>query len=140
VIRPRVLAIGITILTAFACEKPFTPPPPAPVPPPPPTEPRLTLQLATPHDDDGAIVLEIHGLYAREPRNLVTANWMLADGLDSMTVRVVVIGEITGGQLLDFGFPEGAAPAAYSARVTEAADRQGIPRANVLDYRLTITQ
>lgn len=137
---PRLLAL---VLLAAGCSEgtplgsPVTPPSP---PPPPAAAGVLSVRLATPHADDGALLLELRGPAVREP-TAAQAGWQLfAEQARPDTLRIIVAGDVGDGALMTFRVPDGQDATTYSAVVLEVADRRNAVRSTLTGYGLTITR
>jgi hypothetical protein len=123
------LASAVT-LAAVACnhEKAVAPPVVTPG--------NLTVTLATPNRDDGAVMFELRGPNIGA---LASANdaWKVYADTAAGLIRVVVAGNIGAGGLLAFSVPDLAAVASYTATVVDVADRENRTR-ELGGYSLTI--
>lgn len=99
----------------------------------------LVLRLATPHADDGALVLTVTGpeIGAVKPAaaGLIVHSRPAGNG-----VKVAVFGDVAAGPVLRLTVPDVDRVSQYAATVTEAADRANAVRAGVAEYRLTVSR
>lgn len=138
--RLRLIALaGIAILGAISCGKntPVSPPPPPP-PPPPGTAGVLTVSLATPNTDDGALLLEVKGPSIRGVAAKTAALQVFADTMSTTTVRTVVAGSLSSGGLFTFQVPDVNAATSYTVTIVDIADRQNRLRSGANGYVLTV--
>jgi hypothetical protein len=98
----------------------------------------LTLRLATPHADDGAMIFEVSGppidsvIVANASLRLFTRR----EG--GSTVSGAVVGALTGGAVVTLHVPDVGAASGYTARILEVADRQNGLRTSLTGYALTV--
>lgn len=102
----------------------------------------LTISLATPNSDDGAIVVRVTASDSRE----VTGITVLCGGCQIFTeqpsateVRAVVTGNLVAGPLVRVGVSDTKSPDAYSAQVQQVASRTYQVR-SASGYSLTVGQ
>ena len=136
---------GLVLAAAISCGKgtpvsPQPPPPPPVVPPPPPpgTAGALTVSLATPNTDDGALLLEVKGPSIRGVTTKSAALQVYADTMSTTTVRTVVAGNLSSGGLFTFQVPDVNAAGSYTVTIVDIADRQNRLRSGANGYVLTI--
>ena len=117
----------------------------APTQPPPvqPTAPvavpgTLTVHLATPNTDDGAILLEITGLAPAAEITSPVQGALVHTRANGTSARVAVFGSLGAGALVRFSVPDVNAVQQYGAHVIEASDQGSALRASVTGYKLTI--
>ena len=129
------VAIGLCVLlsTSVSCgddDKGSTGPP-DPVPG------TLTLSLATPYGDDGAVLLRLEG-----PD--MTQVGLAAPGLylrfleDQGGVTAVFVGDVSAGDMLTFDVPDVNRVDSYGATMLQAADRSNAVRGSLAEYTLTV--
>jgi len=98
----------------------------------------LRLTLTTPHDDDGAMTLEVSG----PPIDSATADHaslrLFTRRVDGSTIVGAVVGALTNGAVVTLYVPDAGAAGRYTARVHEVADRQNALRASLAGYALTV--
>ena len=98
----------------------------------------LSLRLATPHADDGAMLFAVSG----PPIDSATAGnaslQLFTRRVGSATMVGVVVGELANGAVVTLQVPDVGAAAGYSARVLEIADRQDALRASLTGYTLAV--
>ena len=114
-----------------------------PPPPPQPTAPvavpgTLTVRLATPNADDGAIVFEITGPSPATDVAAAAQGAFVHARANGNTSRVAVFGALGAGALVRFSVPDVNAVQQYAAQVIEVSDRGSALRASVAPYQLTI--
>jgi hypothetical protein len=102
-----------------------------------PTPGFLTVALATPNADDGAILLTLGG---PDMTQIAATDGSLyfryAQGTG--TVVAVLVGDLQDGALLRFHVPDVGAAGSYSAAITQVADRGNALRASLAGYALTV--
>ena len=117
--------------------------PTQPTPPVQPTAPvavpgTLTIHLATPHADDGAILLEITGPAPAAEIMSPVQGALVHPRANGNSSRVAVFGALGAGALIRFSVPDVNAVQQYGAQVIEASDQGSALRASVTGYKLTI--
>jgi len=115
------------------------PPPPSGQPTAPVAVPgTLTVRLATPFTDDGAILLDITGP-APVTDIAAAAQGVVAHARSNgNATRVAVFGSLGAGALVRFSVPDINAVQQYAVQVAEASDRASVLRSSVTGYQLTI--
>lgn len=131
-------ALAAALGGALSCGRDVTPPivPPSLPPPPPPT---LVARLVTPNADDGALVVQLrgNGFSIGTPIAADSTTWLFAENVDSLTMRIVIAGDLKAGVLFTFGAAN-TMPGSYSATILAAADRQTTARDSLTGYSLTL--
>lgn len=97
----------------------------------------LVVSLATPHADDGAMLVRLTG---PEITNVTAADanlYLYAVGTGPLTV--VLVGDLAAGDLLELRVPDVGDVGAYSATVLEVAARSNDLRASLGGYALTVS-
>lgn len=97
----------------------------------------VTLELATTHADDGALVFAVTG----PPIDSATAanpSLRLFTRVDGSVLVGLVAGGVARGPLVVLHVPDVRLAAAYSARIVEVADRQSEVRASLTGYALSV--
>jgi hypothetical protein len=117
-----------------------TTPPPAPPVVPAPVPGALTVHLATPNADDGAILLQITGPAPAAEVTSAAQGVVVHARANGNTSRVAVFGSLGSGALLRFSVPDVNAAQQFSAQVVEASDRGSALRPSVTAYQLTIAR
>ena len=100
----------------------------------------LTVQLETPHLDDGALVLTLSG-----PGEITEVT---AAGADARAfareaggiTKVAVFGALAAGPVLRFAVPDVRKAGEYVATVVQVADRSNDLRPITADYRLKVAR
>jgi hypothetical protein len=138
--KPLALVAIICLAFTTCTEHPtaVVPPPPAP-PPPPPAGTTLSLVLASPNSDDGAIRLELRGPSLLAPAAGDSTLRVFTHPEGDSLLRVIVVGRIGTAPLLTVPTGGSQPPTAYSAAVMDVADTSGGMRASLQGYRLDIT-
>jgi hypothetical protein len=102
----------------------------------------LTISLATPNTDDGAIVVRVTASESKE----VTSIAVLCSGCQifkeqpsATEVRAVVTGNLAAGPLVRIGVSDTKSPDAYSAQIQQVASKTYQVRAPS-GYSLTVGQ
>jgi hypothetical protein len=121
------LALGISACDSDAGTEPATTGP-------------VTVSLATPHLDDGALMIIVKG--AGPPTITPVSNayqvyWRLAKAGET---RVIVVGDISAGPLFTATPPPGGSSSGITASVTEVATRMNDLRASTEGYALTLSR
>ena len=105
----------------------------------PPVPGTVTVSLATPNTDDGAVAVSMSGpgitsLTPASGTYLIYWRLVGAEQLDAL-----VFGNVTGGPLFSLAVADGRNPGRYSGSVTEVARRNDELRPNVTGYAVTVT-
>lgn len=100
----------------------------------------LTVSLATPAADDGAIVLSVSGPGAMSQFASVAPATQLFARRNGTSQRVLLVGDLNAGQLVRFHVPDVSAAAAYRATIVEVASRGNEVRASTASYSLTVAR
>lgn len=102
-----------------------------------PRQRTLHLRLATPNADDGAILFTVHGPPIDTALAANTGLRLFTRRADDSTLVGALVGGVAGGTLvtLDVGDASGAA---YTASVTQVADRHSDLRVSLDGYGLTV--
>jgi hypothetical protein len=136
--KRTLLLLSVLAAGAASCDPPLKP---IVVPPPPaPGTGRLVVRLETPHEDDGAILLEIRGRRTGPAHTTDTTLWLSGETVDSTLSRFLIAGDLSSGALFEIEVPDVTAVGIYSATITAAADRGSSVRSSLEGYRLTITR
>ena len=99
----------------------------------------LQVTLDTPHADDGALLFLVQGA----PVTTVSGGAGLtayAHPVDSLTTRVVVLGAIADGPLIQLQVPDVNAVARYTVQFEQAAARESYAQRTAEGYGLTIAK
>ena len=99
----------------------------------------LVVSLTTPNADDGAILFTISGAGISAPTAL-TSNLFFSRVASTSSLAAVVAGNIAAGQMLRFSVPDVGQASAYTANITEVADRNNALRASLSGYVLSISR
>lgn len=99
----------------------------------------LTLRLATPHADDGAVMFELSGPPIDSAMAVGASLRLFTRRASGSTIVGVAVGVVTNGSLVTLQVPDVGAAAGYTARVLEVADRQDALRASLTGYAITVT-
>jgi hypothetical protein len=140
--RIRVALTAAALAFSAACSAdggPMEPPPPAESPA---LEPGvLTLRLATPHADDGALLLTLvgPGPITEVAAAAGSAYVVHSRAVDGVT-RIAVFGAVAAGDLVRFTVPDVNRAASYSAALLELSDRASALRASTDGYALTVVR
>ncbi|HMU62610.1 MAG TPA: hypothetical protein PKA66_12570 [Gemmatimonadales bacterium] len=100
----------------------------------------VTVSLATPNVDDGALLIVVRGAgppSIQPVSNTYQVYWRLAKAGET---RVIVVGHITAGPLFTAGAGPGASAAEITASVEEVATRTNELRASTTGYILTLSR
>jgi len=102
----------------------------------PPTPGTLTIRLATPNQNDGAVVVVVSG----GPVNTVHAAgaFEVARQTDGAGTHVLVVGDLTEGPLVTIDIPDRSRANAYLATLEQVADRTTFALLDPASYHLTI--
>ncbi|KPK59517.1 MAG: hypothetical protein AMS21_09905 [Gemmatimonas sp. SG8_38_2] len=124
-----VIGLALGLVAGIACSDDETPAGP--------TAGTLSVTLATPNMDDGAILFEVTG------PDIVAVTVTVPElythvGRDGSTLTIVVVGDIASGLLVGFDVPDVGAVASYGATVLQVADRTNAPRGALSGYNLTV--
>jgi hypothetical protein len=100
----------------------------------------VTVSLATPNLDDGALMIIVKG--AGPPTITPVSGayqvyWRLAEAGET---RVIVVGDISAGPLFTATPPPGGSSSGISASVTEVATRANALRSSTAGYTLTVSR
>ena len=96
------------------------------------------MSLATPNNDDGALLLEVKGPSVRTLTASSSAVQVFADTTSTTAVRVVVAGNLTAGKLFSFQVQDTRQASAYTVAIVDIADRQNKLRNGNTGYSLVI--
>jgi hypothetical protein len=126
-----IVAMSAVLLTSAACDDD-----PAGIAP---LAGAVTLQLTTPHVDDGALLFDVTG----PPIDSVTAASsslsVFTRTVDDSVLVGLVAGGVVSGPLVVLHVRDISAAAAYSARIAEVADHESALRASLAGYTLSVT-
>lgn len=97
-----------------------------------------TVALVTPHTNDGAVFVTLHGpdiasVRSADPRYVVFTKTMSAQ-----EARVIVLGNVVAGPLLTLSFASPQVPSGYTGTIQEIATRGDSVLASTDGYRVTI--
>lgn len=106
-------------------------------PSPSPTELRLDLQ--TPHSDDGAVVIAVHGPDVSNMGPASPAYLAYTRSSALQETRVIVVGDLKAGPLLTLRIAPGHQLSDYSATIQQVATRTDALRGDLSGYGLTVT-
>jgi hypothetical protein len=98
----------------------------------------LTLVLATPNADDGALVFEVGGPPIDSATAASPSLRLFSHHAGGSTL--VGVGAVASGPLVTLHVPDIGAAAEYSARVLDVADRRDTLRASISGYSVTVTR
>lgn len=99
----------------------------------------LTVQLTTPTDSEGAVVLTVTG----PGLSAVSAAGSAASAhinVSGTTARIAVFGQIQNGPVARLAVPDTRAVSSYKASVTEVADRANALRSGLTGYTVKLTR
>ncbi len=125
-------ALGVIVAAAPACSDDTDSTGPAS------DEGPVTVSLTTPHVSEGALLVAVTGpglLEARPANSTYRVYWRLASASE---MRVLVLGNITGGPVFTVRVPDPRNASAYSGTVLQVAARNNELRASTHDYSLTV--
>ena len=98
----------------------------------------LTVYLTTPFPDDGAVLIELHGLPDESVAvSAIDASLLVHTARTADTLRIAAFGSITSGPLVRIGPLRGSAASLIGARVDDAASR-GNEQRELAGYVLTL--
>ena len=121
----------IAVLVLAACGGDSPPPTPEPV------AGDLTVSLATPNTQDGALLLRIVGqLEVKDVKPV--GNYRVSFHTAGPITRVVITGDLAGGDILKISVPDVGKAASYTAYVEQAASRTTYALLETGGYTLTI--
>jgi hypothetical protein len=141
--RRRCIAYGVaaviaTAIPVVACREQTAvslPPPPSGLVPP----PGLSLSLASPNTNDGAVFFELHGPAIKSAVVGNEGSRLFTELVSDTLMRAVVIGSFAGSSpLMAVTIGNGHSPGDYRANVIEVADQAGVLRSSVGTYSVTI--
>ncbi len=105
----------------------------------PPTPGTLTVTLATPRDDDGALLVTLHGPVAPTAITAHPGLRLFMGSAPATTTRLVLTGAISRGAILSLSVPDVAQASDFTGSVEEVASSSfeiGI----ATDYSLSVAQ
>ena len=102
-----------------------------------PTAGTLTVSLATPGSDDGAILFTVTGPDMTQVA-ATDASLYFRHTLDGASVTAVLVGDLAAGPILTFRVPDVAAVGSYSAAIEQVADRESELRTSLTGYGLAV--
>lgn len=103
-----------------------------------PLEGWLSLDLVTPNGDDGGIMLVIAGGVVDSVRSVHPH--VISRAESATATRVVIGGNIEGGQIAEVWVPDTRKVAQYSASAVEVASRISFSQRPVAGYTLTLVR
>jgi hypothetical protein len=106
--------------------------------PPLPTPGPLTVTLATPATDDGAIMIALRGPSIGNVTAAGTSDHLFWRATAEGEVRVIVIGPLAAGPLVTFQVPDIGRVTDYTAELLEVASASDQLRGALAGYSLTI--
>lgn len=106
-------------------------------PPPPPTGGWLTLQLSSPHTDDGAVQFSVTGP-AIDSVKLVSYDGFAT--IDNGTANLIVTGQVGNGDVARVFVPDLALTSQYRATVAAAAARGTYALQTLDNYRVVMVR
>jgi hypothetical protein len=106
-------------------------------PPPAPTGGWLTLQLATPHSDDGAVQFSVSGP-AIDSVKLVSYDGFAT--IDNGTANLIVTGQVGNGDIARVFVPDLSLTSQYQASVAAAAVRGTYALQSLDGYRVVLVR
>lgn len=99
---------------------------------------RLVLEIATPHSDDRAIVLTIHGDFIAAQAN---TGYRLFPSADGRTFVVVSVGNMApSSRVLTIDVPDVAKRTGYSVTITEVAASDYSLRSDLSAYQMSFVE
>ena len=128
------MAVGLLLGVTSACGEGATPPPL-------PSSPgALRLDLDTPHSDDGAVVVTLHGPDISHPQAASPA-YLAYSRSDSGAhqIRLIIVGDLKGGALGTVSVGPGHQLSDYSVTIDQVAARNDTLRADLSGYRVRVT-
>lgn len=99
----------------------------------------LLLQLSTTQFDDGAVLFQLTGPQIDTIVAVASMRLFTRRANDS-TIIGAVLGDVAAGHLATLRVPGAVAPAAYTVRVLDVADRQNLLRASLAGYVMAVTR
>ena len=99
----------------------------------------VILRLTTPHADDGALVFTVSGPPIDSAAAANASLLLFTRRTGGSTLVGVVVGAVANGAVVTLQVPDVRVAAAYTARVTEAADRENALRPSLAGYALTVS-
>jgi hypothetical protein len=101
-----------------------------------PTAGILKVNLATPHADDGGLLLTLSG----GPIDSIesTGNPLYTSRADADSVKVIITGQLTSGTIAQIHIPDSRQASSYSAIVIQAAARGSYAQRNPDSYSVTL--
>jgi hypothetical protein len=103
-----------------------------------PTGGLLTVTLATPNADDGAVLLTVTGGGVEAVESAVAGYQVFSSPTASGTTHLIVTGDIVAGPLVRLRVPDVGVAASYAATVTQAAARATFAQQATDGYTLTV--
>ena len=118
-----------------------SPNPPAPPPPPPPPPPpgSAVVSLTTPNTNDGAVLVTLTGPGLTTLQASDTSNLFYSRLASDSEARLILVGNLSSGPILNFKIATGKTISAYTAIVQQVAMRNDSLRASLSGYKLTVT-
>ncbi len=136
----RSIAVAALALTTVACgaDGSSNPVLPGPNTPGAPVPGWLTIQLTTPHNDNGAVQLRISGAVVQDVEAVAPYDGFgtTDDGIG----RMVVTGDLKGGSLVRFKVPDVAAAQSYRVTVEAAAQRDSYELRDLAGYQAVVVR
>jgi hypothetical protein len=124
------LAFPVAVLFIAACGA-DAPPIPQPV------AGDLTMALTTPNSQDGALLLRIVGELAVQDVTPL-GNYRVSFHTQAGVTRVIITGDLAGGDILKFRVPDIGKASSYTAYVEQAASRTTYALLETSSYFLTV--
>jgi hypothetical protein len=130
-------AFGLSLLLLPGCSDTTAPRPPEPG--------LLTITLATPHDDDAALVLTVVSPQGITPAVIEAVPGSGEEPLvyhrqSEATTRVAIVGTIVDGALVRFSVPDVNRAGDYTVQLVEVADGSNALRESLTGYSVTVTR
>lgn len=98
----------------------------------------VTIHLATPYSDDGAILFEVNGPAIDSATSVNPSLQLFTRRAGAAALVGAVVGVLADGPTVVLHVPDVGAAAGYTARVLDVADRDNALRPSLSGYRLTV--
>lgn len=100
----------------------------------------LLLQLSTTQFDDGAVLFQLTGPPIDSIVAVNASLRLFTRRANDSTIIGAVLGDVAAGVLATMRVPAAVAPAAYTVRVLDVADRQNVLRGSLAGYVMAVTR